>query len=84
MVAENNPNAVSEYTTSDKLGVVLFCLAGVMAIILFLVEKTPYTVASLLLLMVGLLIYPALHFFKRKGLRTAIFSTMAIGTAVFG
>jgi hypothetical protein len=84
MAVENNLDAVNEYTASDKLGIVLFCFAGVMAIALFLVEKTPYTVASLLLLIVGLLIYPVLHFCKRKLARICVFSIVVIGTAGFG
>jgi hypothetical protein len=44
-------NVVRKYTTSDKLGIALACLAGVMAIILSLVERTPWTVAGLLVAM---------------------------------
>jgi len=73
-----------EYNTSDKLGIALACLAGVMAIILFLVEKTPLTVILLLSLMVALAIYPILHFAKRIGVRIAAFSLFLIGTLLLG
>ena len=36
---------------SDRLAIALGCLAGAMAIILFLVEKTPTTIFSSLLVM---------------------------------
>ncbi len=72
------------YSTSDKLAVVLACLEGVMAIILFLAEKTPVTVVCLLLLMLALSIYPILHFAKHIGARMVAFSLFAIGTLLFG
>jgi hypothetical protein len=72
------------YTTSDKLGIALACLAGVMAIILFLVEKTPWTVAALLVAMAALLIYPVLHFAQSKNLRVLFLACVAIGTLAFG
>jgi len=55
-----------------------------MAIIIFLVEKTPWTVASLLLLMVALLVYPVVHFFKPRVVRTLMFAVVAVATLAFG
>ncbi len=72
------------YSISDKLAIALACLAGIMAIILFLVEKTPTTIVSLLILMLALSIYPILHFVKRVGVRIAVFSLFAIGTLRLG
>src|SRR6266849_142674 len=53
----------------DKLAVVLACLAGIMAIILWLIERTPATVVWWLVVMVGLAVYPILHFLRRVGFR---------------
>jgi len=75
---------MSTYSTSDKLAIALACLTGIMAIILFLVEKTPATVVSLLLLMLALSVYPILHFAKRIGVRMTVFSLFVVGTLLFG
>ena len=82
MVEADKP--VDGYNNSDKLAIALACLAGVMAIVLFLVEKTPFTVVGLLLLMVTLSVYPILHFVRRTNFRTAILACVTIGTLVFG
>jgi len=71
------------YNTSDKLGIALACLAGVMAIALFLVEKTPATIVSLLLLMLALLVYPILHFAKRVAWRVVAFIGFGLVTLLF-
>lgn len=78
------PKQVNGYSASDRLAVVLACLAGVMAIILFLVEKTPFTVVSLLVLMVALSVYPILHLVRRTNFRITVLAFMIIGTLVFG
>ena len=54
------------YDTSDLHAIAFASLAGVMAIILFLVEKTPLTVVRLLVVMVVPSIYPILHFAESK------------------
>lgn len=69
---------------SDKLGVVLACLAGVMGIILFLVPKTPATVAVLLVAMVGLSVYPILHFVRRSALRIGTLCCVVLATTALG
>ena len=48
---------------SDKLAVVLFCLGAAMALILFLLTKTPLTILPMLLGIAFLMVYPVLHFF---------------------
>lgn len=73
-----------EYNTSDKLAIALACLAGVLAIILFLIEKTPATVLFLLLSMFALCVYPILHFAKRVVWRGLAFVGFGIGTLLFG
>jgi hypothetical protein len=72
------------YSLSDRLAIVLACLTGIMAIILFLIEKTPLTVIVLLLLMVGLSIYPILHFAKNSLIRGFLILGVVIATALFG
>src|SRR5690242_15520326 len=72
------------YNTSDKLAIALACLAGVMAIVLFLAEKTRLTVIFLLLFMLALAVYPILHFAKRIGVRMAAFGLFVTGTLLFG
>ena len=42
------------YTLSDQLAIVLTCLAAIMTLILFLIDKTPTTVVALLVAMVVL------------------------------
>jgi hypothetical protein len=66
------------------LAITLACLAGVMAIILFLIEKTPRTIICLLLAMIGLLVYPVLHFFKSRISRAIGFAGCTLGTLLFG
>src|ERR1039457_5068736 len=72
------------YSPSDKLAIALTCLAGVMAIVLFLVEKTPLTVVGLLVAMVILLVYPVLHFARRPLIRGGVLILAMVGTLVFG
>jgi hypothetical protein len=54
-----------------------------MAIILSLVEKTPWTVAGLLVAMAALLVYPVLHFAVRAITRVILFACVAILIAAF-
>jgi hypothetical protein len=75
---------MGRYNTSDKLAIALACLAGVMAIILFLVEKTPGTVLGLLAAMFLLLIYPILHFAKSGVVRIGLLLFAVVGTIYFG
>lgn len=67
---------------SDRLAIALACLTGVMAIILFLVEKSPLTVVGVLVLMVALSIYPIFHFSKSNTVRGSL-ALCVIAVAVF-
>src|SRR5271157_1441297 len=69
---------------SDRLAIALACLAGVMAIALFLIEKTPVSVLVLLGLMLALLIFPVLHFFRGATARIMLFVVAIFGTFLFG
>lgn len=73
-----------KYSNSDRFGVVLACLAGVMAIVLFLVEKTPFTVVTLLILMVLLATYPVMHFIRRSTWRGVTLLAIVGCTVLFG
>jgi outer membrane biosynthesis protein TonB len=83
-MASEEIKPTSGYSRSDKLGIALACLAGIMAIILFLVEKTPYTVVGLLTLMIALAIYPVWHFVRPKNARIALLVLAVVGTVAFG
>jgi hypothetical protein len=83
-MAHEDVKSTGEYSRSDKLGIALACLAGVMAIILFLVEKTPLTVVSLLTLMIALSIFPILHFARSSPIRIALMILAVIGAVALG
>jgi hypothetical protein len=55
-----------------------------MAIVLYLIEKTPWSVGILTALMILLCIYPILHFFKGKRARIAICGVAVLASATFG
>jgi hypothetical protein len=62
----NTPQANLEHVSaSDRLAIVLFSLAGAMALVLCLVDKTPLTISLTLASIFGFLVYPILHFFRR-------------------
>jgi putative effector of murein hydrolase LrgA (UPF0299 family) len=65
-------------TNSDRLAIVLACLAGVMAIVLFLTEKTPASVVGLVLLMYFLSVYPVCHFVDQTWRRLVTLSIVAV------
>jgi hypothetical protein len=69
MAEQNMFSPEGRYSPSDRLAIALACLAGVMAIVLFLVEKTPFWVVTLLVLMLALSVYPILHFVRLRPLR---------------
>lgn len=71
--------AIGQWKDSDKLALVLFCLAAVLAIVLFLVEKTPTTIGVMLVFILGFLVYPIIHLVtSRSGRAVASISTIAI------
>jgi hypothetical protein len=76
--------STERYSGSDKLAIALACLAGAMAIVLFLIEKTPATISVLLGLMVLLLIYPLLHFFNGKIGRFVMFVVVLLVAVALG
>jgi hypothetical protein len=69
---------------SDRLAIALTCLAGIMAIVLFLVEKTPATVIGLLLGMAALSVYPVWHFVRGRVARFVVLVCGVLLTVLFG
>ena len=85
-VSKPEPREISSerLSKSDKLAIVFFLLGIAVAIILFLVEKTPATVLSLLGLLAAALIYPILHFVKRSPGRIVAFFALVLIVFAFG
>jgi hypothetical protein len=69
---------------SDRLAVALACLAGVMAIVLFFLEKTPAVIVLLLLFMLLLLLYPILRFLGSRCSRCIAIVVAAMFALAFG
>jgi len=74
----------SKYNPSDKLAIALACIAGVLAIILFLTEKSPVVVVLMLVLMVLLCVYPILHFVGSSRLGGLLFLRTFIAAVFLG
>jgi hypothetical protein len=51
-----------EWNSSDRLAVALACLAGIMALVLVWVDKTPVWAGVTIGCMLALIIYPVIHF----------------------
>jgi hypothetical protein len=58
------PKRENRWSWSDRLAIALACLAGIMALILFWIDKTPTAAAISLVAMAALMIYPVLHFVR--------------------
>jgi hypothetical protein len=73
-----------EWNLSDRLAVALACLAGIMALALVWMDKTPLGAGITIGCMSALIVYPVLHFVRSPKARVAalVFSWVAIG--VFG
>jgi hypothetical protein len=73
-----------KWTWSDKLAIALACSGAAMALILFLVEKTPVTVGAMIACIAGLLVYPILHFVSSWKARVPVISVMVVLVCLFG
>lgn len=73
-----------KWTWSDKLSVALACAGAALALVLFLVEKTPGTVAVMLACIAALLTYPILHFVTSRTARIPVFVATAGLVVLFG
>ena len=74
----------SQLSNSDRLAIALACLAGAMAIALFLTDKTPTSVLVLLGFMLALLVFPVIRFCRGTRARVALLVVVLIGTLLFG
>lgn len=74
----------SRYTTSEKLGIALACVAGALAIFLFLVDKTPAVILAMLVQMALLCVYPIVHFLRPIRLRAVSLALVLLSTAILG
>jgi len=81
---ESNSELEKGYTSSDQLAIALACLAAIMAIVLFFVEKTRWSIVLLLCVMVLCSIYPIFHFLKKRFARVVVFALFMITTMLFG
>lgn len=82
IVRMGNPS--DKWTLSDGLSVALACLGAALALILFLVDKTPITVGVMIASIVALLIYPIIHFFSSRMPRIAATAVMFALVCLFG
>jgi len=75
-----NREASKRLLAGDRLAVALFCPAAAMAIILFLIEKTPPAVLILSACVFGFLIHPIWHFARPIKLRWGALAIALAGT----
>lgn len=73
-----------KWSWSDRLAIALACLAGVLALILFWVEKTPISAGISIAVMAAFMVYPILHFCSRLWPRLIALTVVAGLLTVFG
>ena len=71
-------------STGDQLAIVLFCVGAALALILFLVEKTPTSVTVILIGIAGFMVYPIFHFFRGPLARTFGVLVLLLSIGGFG
>ena len=72
------------WTRSDKLAVALACIGAALALILFLVDKTPVTVGVMTTCIAALLAYPIQHFVPSRPVRISAIILMILLVCCFG
>lgn len=77
-------NPQEKWTWSDKLAIALTCIGAAMALILFVLEKTPLTIAVIIACVAALLIYPILHFVPSRKYRILFILVMIVAVCLFG
>jgi hypothetical protein len=75
---------MGRYNTSDSLAVALTCLGAVMALVLFWIDKTPWTAGFCIAAIAALMVYPVIHFVSHAVARIVVFIVLAVFLAVFG
>jgi hypothetical protein len=81
-MAEEKPQV--KWSTGDKLAIALACLAAVMALILFWIDKTPLAAGITIGAMFLLMIYPILHFVSSWKARVPVFILVFVLIGIFG
>lgn len=76
--------AKNKWNSSDRLAAALACLAAVMGIVLFWVEKTPIVAALSIVGIAALLVYPIIHFLRPRNVRILVFVAAALLVTLFG
>src|SRR5712664_3201827 len=76
--------AEGKWSRSDKLAIALACLGAAVALILFLVEKSPITVGLMTFFIAALLTYPIFHFLPLRKFQIPALIVMFILVFVFG
>jgi hypothetical protein len=74
----------SRWSWGDRLAMALACLAAIMALILFWIDKTPLAAGITIVAMIVLVIYPVLHFVSSKRARSFVFLVCIALIALFG
>lgn len=74
----------SDLSQSDKLAVVLFCVASALALALFLIEKTPTTIVVLCGGIAVFMAYPIYHIFGRGWIRAAASLVLLVCIGILG
>ena len=77
-----NPEA--RWSRSDKLAIALTCLAAIMALILFWIDKTPRVAGGTVAVMIGLVVYPVIHFVPSRKARLPVLLVVLALIALFG
>jgi hypothetical protein len=73
-----------KWTDSDKLAIALACLAAIVAIGIFWIEKTPFWAAGTIAVIAGLLVYPVVHFVPSGKGRIAVALVAGALLGLFG
>lgn len=72
------------WSISDRLAIALSCLAAALAIVIFWIDRTPTTAATSLVLIAGLMIYPILHFIRKRTGRIIAYVVLSVMVTGFG
>jgi hypothetical protein len=74
----------ASFTDSDRLAIVLFCVAGIMAFLLAWLIKTPAWVFASLIAMAAFVVYPVGHIFRSWSTRIITLIALWIMVGLFG
>jgi predicted PurR-regulated permease PerM len=72
------------YTLSDKLAIALTCLAALLALVLFWIDKTPLSAGITMALMAALIAYPVFHFITSRRIAVVVLCIAWAGIGLFG